>query len=91
MINREVGIFTDGACRGNPELGRWGVPISSGKTKKELWGGESDKTNNRTKPTSAIHEIEALNQASTTLLTIDSRYVRNEITQWIKDRKRATG
>jgi ribonuclease HI len=87
MIDREVQIFTDGACRGNPGLGPWGTLISSGKTEKELWGGEFETTNNMTELTLAIRKIEALNQASSTVLKTDLRYFRKGITQWIKDWK----
>ena len=84
MIDREVQIFTDGACRGNPGPGGWGVLLRSGKTEKELWGGEPDTTNNRMELTSAIRGLEALNRASSIVLTTDSQYVRKGITEWIK-------
>ena len=84
MINREVQIFTDGACRGNPGPGAWGVLLRSGKTEKKLWGAEPDTTNNRMELTSAIRGLEALNRASSIVLTTDSQYVRKGITEWIK-------
>ena len=61
MFNREVQIFTDGACRVNPGPGRWDPLISSGKPEKEIWGGESDTTNNKMELNSAIREVETLN------------------------------
>ena len=88
MNNREVQIFTDGACRGNPGPGGWGVLLRSGKTEKELWGGEPDTTNNRMELTSAIRGLEALNRASSIVLTTDSQYVRKGITEWIHGWKR---
>ena len=90
MINREVQIFTNGACQGDRRPGRWGFLLSSGETEKEIWGSDSGTTNNRMKLTSVIREIEALNQASITVLTTDSRYVYKGVTQWIKGWKDAS-
>ena len=58
--------------------------LRSGKTEKELWGGEADTTNNRMELTAAIRGLEALNRASSIVLTTDSQYVRKGITEWIK-------
>lgn len=58
--------------------------LRSGKTEKELWGGERDTTNNRMELTAAIRGLEALNRASSIVLTTDSQYVRKGITEWIK-------
>jgi len=60
------------------------VLLRSGKTEKELWGGERDTTNNRMELTAAIRGLEALNRASSIVLTTDSQYVRKGITEWIK-------
>jgi ribonuclease HI len=60
------------------------VLLRSGKTEKELWGGEADTTNNRMELTAAIRGLEALNRASSIVLTTDSQYVRKGITEWIK-------
>jgi ribonuclease HI len=60
------------------------VLLRSGKTEQELWGGESDTTNNRMELTAAIRGLEALNRASSIVLTTDSQYVRKGITEWIK-------
>ena len=64
--------------------------LRSGKTEKELWGGESDTTNNRMELTAAIRGLEALNWASSIVLTTDSQYVRKGITEWIKGWKNAS-
>lgn len=81
-------IFTDGACRGNPGPGGWGVLLRSGKTERELWGGEPDTTNNRMELMAAIKGLEALKRTSTIRLTTDSQYVRKGITEWIEGWKK---
>lgn len=78
-----VEIFTDGACRGNPGPGGWGVVLRAGEHEKELWGGERDTTNNRMELTAAIAGLEALKRPSSVDLTTDSQYVRKGITEWI--------
>ena len=82
-----VEIFTDGACRGNPGPGGWGVVLRAGEHEKELWGGERDTTNNRMELTAAIAGLEALKRPSSVDLTTDSQYVRKGITEWIAGRK----
>ncbi|MBL6691341.1 MAG: ribonuclease HI [Pseudomonadales bacterium] len=79
----DVEIFTDGACRGNPGPGGWGVLLRAGDTEKELWGGEADTTNNRMELKAAIEGLDALKRPSTVSLTTDSQYVRKGITEWI--------
>ena len=76
-------IYTDGACRGNPGPGGWGVLMRFGDNEKELWGGEHNTTNNRMELTAAIEGLKALKRGSLVTLTTDSKYVRNGITQWI--------
>ena len=53
-------IYTDGACRGNPGPGGWGVLMRFGDNEKELWGGEHNTTNNRMELTAAIEGLKAL-------------------------------
>ncbi|MBX2883664.1 MAG: ribonuclease HI [Granulosicoccus sp.] len=84
----EVEIFTDGACRGNPGPGGWGVLLRSGEHCKELWGGEQLTTNNRMEMTAVIEGLKALKRPSHVVLTTDSQYVRQGITQWIEGWKR---
>lgn len=79
----DVAAFTDGACRGNPGPGGWGVVLRYGDTEKELFGGEKNTTNNRMELMAAIKAIEALNRSCSISLTTDSEYVKNGITQWI--------
>lgn len=81
-------MFTDGACRGNPGPGGWGVLLRYGGTQKELWGGEPDTTNNRMELMAAIKGLEALSRRCEVILTTDSQYVKNGITRWIDNWKR---
>ena len=78
-----VNIFTDGACRGNPGPGGWGVLLEQDTNKKELWGGESETTNNRMEMMAAIVALESLTQSSIVNLTTDSKYVLKGITEWM--------
>jgi ribonuclease HI len=80
----EVQAFTDGACRGNPGPGGWGVVLRFGSREKELWGGELATTNNRMELTAAIEALKALNQPCRVALYTDSTYVRSGITEWVR-------
>jgi len=81
-------IFTDGACRGNPGPGGWGAVLRYGSTEKTLSGGEPDTTNNRMELMAAIMALEALTQSCQVVLTTDSRYVMDGITQWMANWKK---
>ncbi len=83
-----VELFTDGACKGNPGPGGWGVWLRYGSTDKELWGGEPSTTNNRMELLAVIKGLEALQCACQVVVTTDSQYVKNGITQWIHNWKR---
>ncbi|CAN5655421.1 ribonuclease HI [soil metagenome] len=80
----KVEIFTDGACKGNPGPGGWGVVIRSGTTERELSGGEKLTTNNRMEMTAAIEGLNALKRPCHVTLSTDSRYVMDGLTKWIK-------
>ena len=80
---KEVEIFTDGACKGNPGPGGWGALLRRGAAEKELSGGEADTTNNRMEMTAVIRALEALTSPCTVTLHTDSRYVIDGITKWI--------
>jgi ribonuclease HI len=80
---RHVEAFTDGACRGNPGPGGWGVVLRAGSVVKELCGGESLTTNNRMELTAAIEALRALKQRCRVDLYTDSTYVRNGIREWV--------
>jgi ribonuclease HI len=79
----EVLIYTDGACRGNPGPGGWGVWMRSGNHEKELFGGERMTTNNRMELTAVIEALASLKRRCTVIIYTDSEYVRNGITSWI--------
>ena len=83
-----IEIFTDGACRGNPGPGGWGALLRHGKHEKELLGSEAQTTNNRMELMAAISGLEALKRPSKILLTTDSRYVMDGITQWLENWKK---
>ncbi len=83
-----VEIFTDGACRGNPGPGGWGVLLRFNDHEKELWGGEALTTNNRMELLAAIKSLEALKTKCRVELTTDSEYVRQGITNWIHNWKK---
>lgn len=78
-----VVIYTDGACKGNPGPGGWGVFLKSGGHEKELWGGERETTNNRMELTAVIEALAALTRPCAVSLYLDSEYVRKGITEWI--------
>ena len=79
----EVVIYTDGACKGNPGPGGWGVWMKTGEHERELWGGEAHTTNNRMELTAVIEALVALKRRCSVTLFTDSEYVRNGITTWI--------
>lgn len=83
----EVRIFTDGACRGNPGPGGWGVLLQYNGNEKELRGADPQTTNNRMELTAAIMGLEALKRPCKIRLTTDSQYVKHGITEWLKDWK----
>ena len=83
-----VEVFTDGACRGNPGPGGWGVILRYAGNEKELYGGEPVTTNNRMELTAVIRALEALKRSCRIRVVTDSQYVRNGITQWIHNWKR---
>jgi ribonuclease HI len=85
---KQVEIFTDGACRGNPGPGGWGALLRYGNAERELYGGEAGTTNNRMELRAAIEALRALKEPCEVVLTTDSVYVRNGITQWLADWKR---
>jgi len=78
-----VEIFTDGACRGNPGPGGWGVLLRYGDHEKKLCGGEAVTTNNRMELMAAIKGLQAIKGPSKIILTTDSKYVMQGITEWI--------
>ena len=88
MNDGAVEIYSDGACRGNPGPGGWGVLLRYDGKEKELWGGEAATTNNRMELMAAIRALEALKRPSRVRFYTDSLYVMKGISQWIRDWKR---
>ena len=78
---KEVTIFTDGACSGNPGPGGWGVVLRYGEREKELSGGEKNTTNNRMELTAAIKGLSALKEKCKVSLVTDSKYVADGISK----------
>lgn len=78
-----VVMYTDGACKGNPGPGGWGVWMKAGEHERELFGGEALTTNNRMELTAVIEGLSALKRHCHVDLYTDSEYVRNGITAWI--------
>ena len=81
-------IYTDGACRGNPGPGGWGVMISFKGKVKELYGGERHTTNNRMELMAAITALEALTRPCPVQINSDSVYVLKGITEWMPNWKK---
>ena len=80
-----ISIYADGACKGNPGRGGWGVySFSDGADPIELCGGEVDTTNNRMELTAAIKALGVFPKETPILIITDSQYVKNGITSWIK-------
>ena len=80
---KQVEIFTDGACKGNPGPGGWGALLRMGKHEKELYGGEAETTNNRMEMTAVIKALDALIEPCRVELYSDSKYVIDGITKWV--------
>ena len=87
MSSELVNIFTDGACRGNPGPGGWSALLVFNGIEKELRGAEEQTTNNRMELTAAIKGLEALTRPCRVVLTTDSQYVKNGITEWMPEWK----
>ena len=80
---KQVIVFTDGACSGNPGPGGWGALLRYGGHERELSGAEADTTNNRMELMAAIRALESLKHPCIVDLTTDSQYVRQGITLWL--------
>jgi len=88
MTEGVVEVYADGACKGNPGPGGWGVLLLAGGRERELHGGEPATTNNRMELTAVIRALEALPQGSRVRLYTDSQYVQKGMTEWISSWKR---
>jgi ribonuclease HI len=85
---RAVEIYTDGACKGNPGPGGWGVLLRWGSHEKELCGGEAHTTNNRMELMAVIQALEALTRPAAVVVHVDSRYVQDGVERWMPRWKR---
>ena len=85
---KQVIIYTDGACRGNPGPGGWGALIKFESAEKEIFGGQLDTTNNQMELSAAIEGLAALKEPCSVELFTDSKYVMDGITQWIQNWKK---
>jgi ribonuclease HI len=83
-----VEIYADGACKGNPGVGGWGVLMRFGGTERELFGGEANTTNNRMELTAVIEALAALKRECAAVVYTDSSYVQKGISEWIHGWKR---
>lgn len=83
----EVEIWTDGACKGNPGPGGWGVLLTQGRHQKTLFGGEAYTTNNRMELTAVIEALKALKRSCRVTIHTDSQYVKRGMTEWLANWK----
>ena len=88
MTRKAIEIYSDGACKGNPGPGGWGVLLRAGAREKELFGGEALTTNNRMELTAVIRGLEALKARSAVRVFTYSQYVQKGISEWIHEWKR---
>lgn len=85
---QSVVMYTDGACKGNPGPGGWGVLLEWGDHTRELCGGEPTTTNNRMELTAVIEGLRALNRSCQIRIVTDSVYVRDGVTKWMANWRR---
>ena len=84
----KVEIFTDGACKGNPGPGGWGAILRYGTAEKEIYGSSKNTTNNIMELTAVIESLKNLKKPCELIITTDSKYVKNGITEWIHNWKK---
>ena len=85
---KQVIIYTDGACRGNPGPGGWGALIRFDSVEKEIFGGQANTTNNQMELSAAIEGLSILTEPCNVEIFTDSKYVMDGITQWIQNWKK---
>jgi ribonuclease HI len=88
MAESRVLLFTDGACRGNPGPGGWGVLLRYAGAEREVFGAERETTNNRMELTAVIEGLRALTRSCPVRITTDSQYVMKGVTEWMPNWKR---
>ena len=87
-LEKILNIYTDGACKGNPGIGGWGAILKYGNTEKEIKGFSKETTNNIMELTAVIKALESLSRSCNIIITTDSNYVKNGITDWINNWKK---
>ena len=87
-MEKTVYLFTDGACKGNPGAGGWGVLLRYGTHEKELFGGEAQTTNNRMELMAVLSGLKTLNCPCDVVICTDSQYVKNGMESWIHNWKK---
>ena len=87
MTEGVVEVYADGACKGNPGPGGWGVLMRTAGKERELHGGEPATTNNRMELTAVIRALESLPRGRRVRLYTDSQYVQKGMTEWISSWK----
>ena len=87
-MTNKVTLYTDGACRGNPGPGGWGVYLQYGNAIKKLYGYDAETTNNRMELTAVIEGLKALKRRCQVDLNTDSKYVLQGMTEWLDGWKR---
>ena len=83
-----VTIYTDGACRGNPGPGGWGALLIFEENEKEIFGGETETTNNRMELCACIEALDQLSRRCQVRVFTDSTYVKDGIQSWLRNWKR---
>ena len=87
-MEKTVYLFTDGACKGNPGAGGWGVLLRYGEHEKELFGGEAQTTNNRMELMAVLSGLKTLIRPCDVVICTDSQYVKNGMESWIHNWKK---
>lgn len=88
-MEKAVYLYTDGACKGNPGVGGWGVLMRYGEHEKTLFGGEANTTNNRMELTAVIQGLQSLKRKPCrVIIYTDSQYVKNGMESWIHNWKK---
>jgi len=85
--DQAIDVWTDGACKGNPGPGGWGVLLKQGQREKTLCGGEANTTNNRMELLAVIQALQALKRPCRVTIHTDSQYVQKGMTQWLANWK----
>ena len=88
MLKKNVQIYTDGACRGNPGVGGWGATLSYNGVFKEIFGGEQETTNNRMEMMAVIQALNLLKKPCVVTVNSDSKYVLQGINEWMPNWKK---